>query len=297
MIDLSDLVLVFFDARHPEPGAMRDTLEHLVRRSLKRHDATKFLYILNQIDITAREDNPEDVVAAWQRALAEFGLTAGRFFCIYNPDVEAHFHDSATQKRFEDKRDADLAEIKQRIYQVEVERSYRLVGVLEKNASFIESTLVPTLETALRRWRKLVLIVDGFAVGIPFLAMLVLSIVWGWWHGLRFAPPWWDAVAGNPVLRFGLIAALLGALGFVHFKVRAIIADRVKRDLARGSWRDHTLANLAGAFVRSTRWWRSIFLKRPAGWTQGARRRLTQVTDSAHVYVQSLNDHFTNPTG
>src|SRR5690606_4650028 len=27
IIDLSDLVLVFFDARHPEPGAMRDTLE------------------------------------------------------------------------------------------------------------------------------------------------------------------------------------------------------------------------------------------------------------------------------
>ena len=31
IIDLSDLVLVFFDARHPEPGAMSDTLAHLVR--------------------------------------------------------------------------------------------------------------------------------------------------------------------------------------------------------------------------------------------------------------------------
>ena len=29
IIDLSDLVLVFFDARHPEPGAMQDTLEAL----------------------------------------------------------------------------------------------------------------------------------------------------------------------------------------------------------------------------------------------------------------------------
>ena len=32
IIDLSDLVLVFFDARHPEPGAMRDTLDHLVSK-------------------------------------------------------------------------------------------------------------------------------------------------------------------------------------------------------------------------------------------------------------------------
>ena len=36
IIDLSDLVLVFFDARHPEPGAMRDTLAHLVGQTIKR---------------------------------------------------------------------------------------------------------------------------------------------------------------------------------------------------------------------------------------------------------------------
>ena len=35
IINLSDLVLVFFDARHPEPGAMRDTLEHLVAGTVR----------------------------------------------------------------------------------------------------------------------------------------------------------------------------------------------------------------------------------------------------------------------
>ncbi len=53
IMDLSDLVLVFFDARHPEPGAMRDTLKHLVADTVSRFDATKFLYILNQLDATA----------------------------------------------------------------------------------------------------------------------------------------------------------------------------------------------------------------------------------------------------
>src|SRR5690606_22599279 len=38
ILDLSDLVLVFFDARHPEPGAMRDTLEYLVAKPLQRPD-------------------------------------------------------------------------------------------------------------------------------------------------------------------------------------------------------------------------------------------------------------------
>ena len=67
-IDLSDLVLVFFDARHPEPGTIYDTLEHFVSQTIQRPDSSKFLYILNQIDTTAREDNPEDVIASWQRA-------------------------------------------------------------------------------------------------------------------------------------------------------------------------------------------------------------------------------------
>src|SRR5690606_41097475 len=82
IIDLSDLVLVFFDARHPEPGAMRDTLEYLVAGTLQRPDFNKFLYVLNQIDNAARENNPEEVFAAWQRALAQKGLTAGRFYRI-----------------------------------------------------------------------------------------------------------------------------------------------------------------------------------------------------------------------
>ncbi|MGD9262656.1 MAG: dynamin family protein, partial [Desulfobacterales bacterium] len=45
IIDLSDLVLVFFDARHPETGSMRDTLEHLVKATVNRRDSNKFLYI------------------------------------------------------------------------------------------------------------------------------------------------------------------------------------------------------------------------------------------------------------
>jgi hypothetical protein len=75
IIDLSDLVLVFFDARHPEPGTMHDTLKHLVEHTINRPDSSKFLYILNQIDTTAREDNPEDVIASWQRALAQKGVS------------------------------------------------------------------------------------------------------------------------------------------------------------------------------------------------------------------------------
>ena len=108
IIDLSDLVLVFFDARHPEPGAMHDTLEHLVANTVRRSDANKFLYILNQIDNAAREDNPEEVFGAWQRALAQKGLTAGRFYSIYDLDAAIPIENPTLKERFERRRDADM---------------------------------------------------------------------------------------------------------------------------------------------------------------------------------------------
>ena len=149
--------LLFFDARHPEPGAMQDTLNHLVEATVGRQDANKFMYILNQIDTAAREDNPEDVVGAWQRALAQKGLTAGRFFTIYNEKASVQIDDETRKARFQAKRDADLADITDRMAEVEVERSYRIVGGIEKLAKYIEESIVPELKGYISRWRTRVL--------------------------------------------------------------------------------------------------------------------------------------------
>jgi len=129
IIDLSDLVLVFFDARHPESGSMSDTLETLVKGTIHRNDSNKFLYILNQIDMTAREDNPEQVFAAWQRALAQKGMTAGRCYTIYDPEAGMPIEDEGLRERFLRKRDEDVARIQERIEEVRVARAYRIVGI------------------------------------------------------------------------------------------------------------------------------------------------------------------------
>ncbi|MBA1329697.1 dynamin family protein, partial [Candidatus Endoriftia persephone str. Guaymas] len=152
IIGLSDLVLVFFDARHPEPGAMRDTLDHLIDDTINRPDSGKFLYILNQIDTTARENNPEDVIAAWQRALGERGLTAGRFYTIYSPEAAIPIEDTALRERYEQKRDQDLKDIHGRMEEVEIERAYRIVGALEKTARDIEERSIPLVAKTLKRW-------------------------------------------------------------------------------------------------------------------------------------------------
>jgi len=290
IIALSDLVLVFFDGRHPEPGAMRDTLKHLVADTINRPDAGKFLYVLNQLDTTAREDNPEDVVAAWQRAIGEEGLTAGRFYTIYNPDAATIIEDAAKRARYEAKRDQDLAEIHRRMHQVEVERAYRIVSAVDQTAKDIEERTVPFLQRALDRWRKRTLWGDGIVLGLVLIAFLAWIV-----RGDRLAfiqeamSPFW--------LMPTLIAVVLALLLASHLGIRSLAAKSVARSLPAQAEKEDLRGNLTGAFARNTRCWRSIFARTPAGWNASAKRRLHKVRQDADLYVQTLNDRFTNPSG
>jgi hypothetical protein len=297
IIDLSDLVLVFFDARHPEPGAMRDTLKHLVSDTINRPDSGKFLYILNQLDTTAREDNPEDVVAAWQRALGEEGLTAGRFYTIYNPEAATPIEDEAKRHRFEAKRDQDLGEIRGRMQEVEVERAYRIVGALEKNAKDINEQAVPFLNGAIAGWRRRTLWGDAIAFGGLAVLFLIWSVQAGHWSQGSFQPPWLETLSGVP---FGttILAVILILLAVgLHFGIRKFAARSLLRPLRKQAESQEFRGDLVVAFLRNTKPWRSIFARTPVGWGGGAKRRLNKVREDANTYVQTLNDRFTNPSG
>jgi hypothetical protein len=296
IIDLSDLVLVFFDARHPEPGAMQDTLSHLIERTIHRNDTGKFLYILNQIDSTARENNPEDVIAAWQRALGERGLTAGRFYAIYNPEISLPIADEALRNRYENKRDIDLGEIHSRMEEVEIERAYRIVGALEKTARDIEERSVPLISATLERWRRRVLWGDGIAMGSLLVMLLGLSIYAGYWQGLRFEPPWLAEGFASP-LAWLLSAVLLAALTAIHFGIRRVAARSLLKTLRQQAAKRGLKGDPAAAFAHSTKPWRSILRKHPAGWGRKSRRQLREVLQASDNYIQTLNDQFTNPSG
>jgi hypothetical protein len=293
IFDLSDLVLVFFDARHPEPGAMRDTLDHLVTATINRPDASKFLYILNQIDATAREDNPEEVFAAWQRAIAQRGLTAGRFYRIYSPNAAAPIDDAERRRRFEAKRDQDLADIYQRMHQVEVERAYRVTGVLEKTAKRMRDELIPALQRARRTWRRRVRIFDVFVFGLLVALVLGFGIYMGWFTGAQ--PAGIDIT--DPVL--WVIVGLIALAAFaIHRLLRHAAAGAVVRELKR----DETLTGTAKdwvirGFQRNARSWRPAWSTRPTGWSRRARKKLQRVIVDADNLIQRLNDQFTRPSG
>ncbi|MEM7016882.1 MAG: dynamin family protein [Pseudomonadota bacterium] len=289
IIDLSDIVLIFFDARHPEPGAMQDTLNHLVAETIERADSNKFLYILNQMDITAREDNPEEIVAAWQRALAQAGLTTGRFYRIYNPKAAVEIEDPTVKARYEEKRDADLSEITERLQHVEVERAYRIVGSLEKTAKDIHDVIVPKLSELIGEWRGRVFKWDAITIGtILLLTMIFLS-----------ASSLWGTVIGffsdEIMLVLGLVVLAVG-FGYLHSTIRRWVANSIIQRLPLEITDPSLLAQISQAFQQNTSIWPKLS-NTPLGWNKATRGRIDDVLTEANQFVQSLNDQFANPSG
>ena len=285
IINLSDLVLVIFDARHPEPGAMRDTLEHLVTGTVRRNDANKVLFVLNQIDTTAFEDNVEEVVAAWQRALAQGGLVSGRFYSIYNEEVAVPIEDKALHERYQRKRDADLDEIYQRIAEVSIERVYRIVGSLENTANQIENNIVPQIGTAVRTWIKRVLLIDALVLG-PILVGVLFYLIKHFGLGTAY-----DAYGST-----GLVAAivlLLAVLYLIHLFIRNAISKWIAKSLPEQDLE----GSMHSGFLRNTRWWQPLIRPYIVGWNKHARAKLTEIRDAADTFVQKLNDEYTNPSG
>ncbi len=295
IINLSDLVLVFFDARHPEPKAMQDTLAYLVSASVNRADANKFLYILNQMDATAQEDNPEEVVSAWQRSLAEVGLVAGRFFRIYNPEAAIPIANPKVKERFEKKREEDMTDINIRMQQIEVERSYRIVGKLEQTAKAIKNQIIEKLSDMLTQWKRRVIMFDALIFGS--LAALI--------GGTLAMTESWDLIStfcagvteGETSALIGLVV-LVGSVGWTHFSIRRFVANHLLKKLELELGNDHDLYKQhMQAFNKSTAGHRPMLMKNPAGWNEVTQQSIDEIIDEANDYIQELNDQFTNPSG
>lgn len=293
IIDLSDLVLVLFDARHPEPGAMQDTLEHLVRGSQQRNDSSKFLFILNQIDTSAQDDNLEDIVAAWQKALVQSGLGTGRFYTNFNSDLAIPTENKVVWERYVNKKNKDYAEITKRMEDINIERVYRIIGSMESLSNQIEQQAVPQIQMAIQRWKKRVIITDLAVFLSIILGVIALTVVAGYWDGLSFNPPWVNEIKESKLLSIGIVVVPIILAILLHFLIRSKLVNGIAKKLPT----EDSFGNVAQAFRINTRWWRSIFNKTPVGWGNKVRKKLDGVRSDIDSFVQALNDQFTSPSG
>ncbi|WP_456485903.1 dynamin family protein [Hydrogenimonas sp.] len=277
IIEMSDLVLIFFDARHPEPGAMRDTLEHLVGKTLEHRDADKILYILNQIDTTAKEDNLEDVMGAWQRALSQKGLISGNFFAIYSEEAMNPIEDQAVAERLKRKRDEDLARIMEKMEGVKIERAYRISKALEDFAKEIVNNKLPKLQKALGQWGRRVMVAD-----------IVLIILLAGGSAALFML---KLLPSAPGTLLGVVAADIVLFLMFHFKIRSWVASSLIN-----KWQKIDPA-IAKAIENRTKWYRPILNIYSSGWSKRAKERLEKVIEKSRESIRKLNDQFVSPAG
>lgn len=265
IINLSDLVLIFFDARHPEPGAMRDTLNHLVEVAKSHKDSDKILYILNQIDTCAKEDNLEDIIGAWQRALSQKGIVSGKFYAIYNESA-ANLEDYEQKDRLKKKRDEDLKEILEKIDKVAIDRSYRIVkNIKTKSKQILEK--LPKLKEKLTSFRNTVLTIDilliaGFGAAYIFILNINLPLY----------------------LSYGLAVIFIALFIFFHFKAKSIVSKFMAKRIEDDS--------LKSAFVKNTKWYKLYLFAPSKALSKKITDSLNSLIENSNRFIQKLNDQF-----
>ena len=261
IIDLSDLVLIFFDARHPEPGAMRDTLDHLVEVAKNHADSDKVLYILNQIDTCAKEDNLEEIIGAWQRALSQKGIVSGKFYAIYNESL-ARFEDEDLHTRLKKKKDEDLAKILEKMEKVLIDRAYRIVKNVEYRAKEIIEAL-PKLNTKLSAFKNSLLVMD-----------ILLALLLG--GGAVYIG------SQLPSFAYLLYGAAIVLFLIFHFQIKSWLSAKMASRLEEKS--------LQNAFIKQTRWYKPYLF---AGVdTKKIEQKLQSLIASSKNFIQKLNDQY-----
>ncbi|MEA3417978.1 MAG: dynamin family protein [Campylobacterota bacterium] len=281
IVEMSDLVLIFFDARHPEPGAMRDTLEHLVATTIRHRDANKVLYILNQIDTTAKEDNLEDVIGSWQRALSGEGLISGNFYAIYNEGSAVPIENEALAERLKGKKDSDLARITDRMDKVGIERAYRIIKSLEDFAKEMKDEKIPLLQEALQRWKRKV-----FWGDLILFALLAVAL-----GALQLQFNLFDKLLGSQTSIIVTLAVAVMILFGIHLKVRGFFARK-----EANRWKEKDIA-ISKAIMHNTRWWHSMFGLNKQGWHNRTKAKLDRIMTQSREAIQKLNDQFVSPSG
>ncbi len=281
IVEMSDLVLIFFDARHPEPGAMRDTLEHLVSTTIAHKDANKVLYILNQIDTTGKEDNLEDVTGSWQRALAQEGLISGNFYGIYNENAAIPIEDEPLFKRLKAKRDADHARIIDRMDKVGIERAYRIIKALEDFAKEIKEEKIPLLQEVLQRLSRKVFWTNLSVAGLLLVGLSTLQLQF------NLFDPFFNSQI-NMIIGGGVLAVVLL---MIHVKAGNFFAIKEAK-----KWEDKDIA-ISKGILHNARWWKFMFGFSGRSWHKGTKAKLEVLMTQAREAIQKINDQFISPSG
>jgi hypothetical protein len=260
-IENSDLVLVFTDVF----DSITPLVNELIQQIILYQDSNRFVFIVEQAAAFATPANTHDLIAAAQRKLSDLGINAGQFIALSNQQASV-----------------DFTEIDQRMENVVHDRTYRVLGYLEKSIHDLQDVVIAEVRKDILLWKERSnmssLIILGF---IGFLSVL-LEVEVGLLEFLI------DPVIG-PIILVTLIAVMLP----LHLMISRLQAKFIVNRLDKRQKQLQLTENLANLFEKNLTIGRMLLpVTEPVGWNKKTRTRLAKLLDEIKDLVQSLNDDF-----
>jgi hypothetical protein len=260
-IENSDLVLVFTDVF----DSITPLVNELIQQIILYQDSNRFVFIVEQAAAFATPANTHDLIAAAQRKLSDLGINAGQFIALSNQQASV-----------------DFTEIDHRMENVVHDRTYRVLGYLEKSIHDLQDVVIAEVRRDIALWKERSnmssLIILGF---IGFLSVL-LEVEIGLLEFLL------DPIIG-PIILVTLIAVMLP----LHLMISRLQAKFIVNRLDKRQKQLQLTENLANLFEKNLTIGRMLLpVTEPVGWNKKTRARLAKLLDEIKDLVQSLNDDF-----
>ncbi|MCQ8128862.1 hypothetical protein [Methylomonas rivi] len=258
VIAISDLVLVFTDLFEADPEFNKDVVAGIV----KYQDTNKFLFVIDHSELNLDPNKSQEIIAAWQRRLAEFGIFTGHYVVL--------------------SQNGDNSQIEQRINNLNNDRSYRILESLENSIRAVDDVVMDEVESALTLWKErcnaTTLIVLSFIIMLILFAEIAVGIL-----DLFF----------DPIIGPLIVLALAAILTPIHIIVSRVHAKFIINQLHKRQKQLNLSEDLSGLFEKSLSFWRVLLpITQPVGKTKKNRKKLNHLLEQTKDLVQALNDQF-----
>lgn len=260
VIEISDLVLVFTDLFEAEADLVREVVGHIV----KQQDSNKFVFIIDHSEISLDALKSQEIAAAWQRRLAEFGIHTGQFLVL--------------------SQGGNTGLIDQRIHHLQNDRTYRVLNKLESSIRNVDDVVFAEVEKAIAVWKErtnaTTLIILGFLIMLVLFAEIAGGVL-----DMLF----------DPLIGPIVVLVSIAVLTPMHLIISRFHAGLVVNQLYKRQKQLNVSEDLAGLFEKGRGFWRSLLpITSPVGRNKKTRKKLQGMIEQTKDLVQALNDQYSH---
>jgi hypothetical protein len=253
-MEQSDVVLVFCDIFN----TASDLAKALTKTLVLQQESNKLVYLF---------DDTTSGAAAWQKKLADLGLTIGQFIGI---------------SQLENPSSADFRLLEQRIANAGLQRSYRVLHSLEKSIDDVENVVMFEVKQSLSAWKDRSTFSSLIILGFLSMLALIMEVEMGFLELLL-----------DPIIGSAIILMTIGFMIPTHVLLSKLQAKFEIRSLEKRQKRLHLTENLVAVFEQNLTF--SLIMlptSEPVIWNKKTKAQLSVLRNKAKELVQSLNDNF-----